>query len=482
MGAVQRITKNATLLILSDIIGKSITFFYIVIAARYLGVDDFGSLLFAAAFTGIFAVPSDMGLSKLQIREIARDKKCASKITSNVLTLKVLLGVVTFLIIAIAINLMGYPPQVITTVYLIGISVLLNNFGISLESVFQGFEKMEYMAIATVMNSAILLLGALFISSSGGGIIQFAFVYLFSSIVQVVFELIVVIKNFIPLNIDLDIELCKSLLREAFPFALSQVLLVVYLRFDTVLLSILKGETAVGLYGAPSKLVDSLNLIYISITIALFPVTSKLFKYSKEKLMLLFERSLKYLLVLSIPIAVGTTILADKIIELVYGPEYALSVIALQILIWSAALIFINAIMSNMLNSIDKQMLVAKQTAIGAVINFVSNLLLIPSYSYVGASIATLLTQLFSLSYMHLSISKTEFRLPRKEFFVLLSKIVISAIIMAIFTVYLRFMHVLIIIPISTAVYFVSFYLLGGIDKDDIEIVKQLTIGLLHPS
>ncbi len=482
MGAVQRITKNATLLILSDVIGKSITFFYIVIAARYLGVDDFGSLLFAIAFTGIFAVPSDLGLNKLQIREIARDKKCASKITSNVLTLKLFLGAITFLLLAIVINLMGYPPQVITTVYLLGISIVLNNLGVSLESVFQGFEKMEYMAIATVLNSIILLLGALFISYSGGGITGFAFVYLLSSVVIVAFEFLVIIKNFIALNIDLDLELSKGLLREAFPFALSQVLLVVYLRFDTVLLSILKGETAVGLYGAPSKLVDSLNLIYISITTALFPVTSRLFKYSKEKLTLLFERSMKYLLILSIPIAVGTTLLADKIIGLIYGPEYAPSVISLQILIWSAALIFINAIMSNLLNSIDKQVLMAKQTAIGALINLIANVLLIPSYSYVGASIATLLTQLFSLSYMYLSISKTEFRLPLRDFFSLLSKIVISAIIMAIFTVYLRFTHVLIIIPISTVVYSISFYLLGGIDKDDIEIAKQLTTGLLHPS
>lgn len=482
MGAVQRITKNATLLILSDVIGKFITFFYVVIAARYLGVDNFGSLLFATAFTGIFAVPADLGLNKLQVREIARDKKCASKITSNVLTFKLFLGVITFIILAIVINLMGYPPQVITAVYLIGISVVFNNFGISLESVFQGFEKMEYMAIAAVLNSIILLFGALFITHSGGGIIEFAFVYLLSSVVIVAFEFIVVIKKFIALNIDLDLELSKSLLSEAFPYAISQVLLVVYLRFDTVLLSILKGETAVGLYGAPSKLVDSLNLIYISITTALFPVTSRLFKYSKEKLMLLFEKSMKYLLILSIPIAVGTTILADKIIALVYGPEYAPSVIALQILIWSAALIFINAIMSNMLNSIDKQALMAKQTAISALINLMANIILIPSYSYVGASIATLLTQLFSLSYMYLSISKTEFKLPARDFFAMFSKIVVSAIIMAICAVYLRFTHVLIIIPISTAVYFLSFYLLGGINKDDIEIAKQLTTGLLHQS
>jgi O-antigen/teichoic acid export membrane protein len=357
---------------------------------------------------------------------------------------------------------------------------VLTNFEASFEAVFQGFEKMEYLAVAHIVNSVTLLAGAIFIVNRGGGVTEFAFVYLISSIIVVAFEFLVIIKKFILHDKKIDLGLCKSLLKDSFPFALSSMFLVVYIRFDNIILSIFKGETAVGLYTASYKLVDSLDLIYYSFIIALFPVTSRLFKHSKEKLKFSFEKSIKYLIVISIPIAVGTTLLADKIIESIYGSQYAPSVTVLQILVWSAVLVFINAIISNLLDSTDKQVIVAKQNAMAAVINFATNLMLIPTYSYIGAGIATLATQIFSLFYLSLSISKTEFKLQKKVLSLLISKVVFASLVMGILITYLKFMNILIVIPISVLLYFVFFYLVGGIEKDDIEIAKKLSGGFLN--
>lgn len=479
MSTIHRITKNTMLLVASNIIGKTITFFYTLIAVRYLSVYNYGALSLALAFAGIFAILDDLGLSRVQIREIARDKTNASSITTNILFLKLFLGAATFLLLIAIINLMNYPQQVVTLVYITGLSIFFTNFGASFESVFQGFEEMSYMGIAHILNTIILLAGAIFVVNTGGGVIEFALIYLASSITVVAFDFIVSIKKFIKLSRAVDLKFCKYVLKEALPFALSDMLLALYLGLSSIFLSIFQGETAVGLYNVPYNLVDSLNLVYISFMIALFPVTSRLFKSSKEKLMLSFEKSVKYLLIMSIPIAVGTTVLSDKIIQL-YDAKYASSSIVLQILVWFTSLAFINIAVSNLLSSIDKQATVAKQNAIAAAINIIASLLLIPPYSYIGASIAAVITQLFSLTYLYLAVSKTEFKLPKNTLSVILPKVAFASIIMGIFATYLRFMNVFLVIPLSAILYFSSFYLIGGIDSYDVELVKNLISGFLN--
>jgi len=91
MNTVQRIAKNTGALLASQIASYIIGFFFIMYTARYLGAEGFGinpfkkrlrkmlRISFALAFTGIFGVFSDLGLSTLTVREVARDKSLTSK-------------------------------------------------------------------------------------------------------------------------------------------------------------------------------------------------------------------------------------------------------------------------------------------------------------------------------------------------------------------------------------------------------------------
>ena len=101
MNTVQRIAKNTGVLLVSQIASFIIGFFFIMYTARYLGAAGFGinpfaskslygkmlRISFALAFTGIFGVFSDLGLSTLTIREVARDKSLAGQILSSILML-----------------------------------------------------------------------------------------------------------------------------------------------------------------------------------------------------------------------------------------------------------------------------------------------------------------------------------------------------------------------------------------------------------
>lgn len=145
--------------------------------ARYLGAEGFGILSFALAFTGIFGVFSDLGLSTLTVREVARDKSLASKYLGNIAVMKVILVIITFGLIALSINLLGYPEQTIKVVYLVALSIIFSAFSGMFYSIFQAYEKMEYQSVGQILNSALMLSGALFAIKQGFSVVSFASIY-----------------------------------------------------------------------------------------------------------------------------------------------------------------------------------------------------------------------------------------------------------------------------------------------------------------
>jgi O-antigen/teichoic acid export membrane protein len=183
MNTVQRIAKNTTAFAIANIATKVIGFVFIMYAARYLGAEGFGILSFALAFTGIFGVFTDIGLNILTTREVARDKSLAKKYLGNIAALKVILAVATFGLIALTINLLGYPEQTINIVYLIGLSVIFNAFSLMFHSIFQAYERMEFVAIGQILNSVLLLAGVLFLIGRGSSLTAFASLYLLASVV-----------------------------------------------------------------------------------------------------------------------------------------------------------------------------------------------------------------------------------------------------------------------------------------------------------
>ena len=159
MSSVKRIAKNTGILFVSNIVSKLFGFVYTIYMARYLGAEGFGILSFALAFTGMFGVFADLGLQPLTIREIARNTELTGKYLGNIAAIKSILGIITFILIVIAINLMNYPAETVYVVYLIAFSVLMGSFNNMFYSIYQGHEKMEYFGIGNILNSSLMLLG-----------------------------------------------------------------------------------------------------------------------------------------------------------------------------------------------------------------------------------------------------------------------------------------------------------------------------------
>ena len=200
---------------------------------------------------------------------------------------------------------------------------------------------------------------------------------------------------------------------------------------------------------------------------------SRFYENSKESLKYTYERSFKYLLIISLPIALTVTLLANKIILIIYGSNFFPSIIALQILIWTIIFMFINGLSGILLGSINRQLVVTKITGFSVILNVTLNLLLIPTFSYIGASVATVFTELVSVPIIVYIICKTE-NVNIKQLNKDIPKIILSGLVMLILLVTLNSLNTVILLIIVFISYLASLYLTKTFDDEDFKLLKSL--------
>ncbi|WP_414468849.1 flippase [Methanobacterium sp. ACI-7] len=473
MNHIKKIAKNTTVLLVSQVISYILAFFYMIYIARYLGADGFGILTFALAFTGIFGIFADMGLNTLTVREVSRDKSLTNKYFSNVLLIKIILSVLTFGIIILSINLLNYPQEAINIVYLIGLSVIITATSGIFNSIFQAHEKMEYQSIGLIINNVLLFIGVLLIIYYSLGILEFALIYLISSIIGFLYIFIVYLLKF-PAKIRFNVNFWKPTIKEALPFGLTGISGMIYTYIDSVMLSLIQNNEVVGWYNGAYRLTLILLFIPNVINLAIFPKMAQYYDSNKNSLNLMYQRYFKYMIVLGIPTGFLITILADRIILLILGTGFLQSIVALQILIWTIVFTFAGAAFVQLLQSINKQVIITKISGICVIINIILNLILIPKYSYIGASYATLITEIILVGYVIYSSYKLGYGIEYKLVINDLFKVLLATFVMSLFIWYFKSLNLFLLIVIGVLLYFVILYIIRGMDEIDVSIFKQI--------
>lgn len=472
MSAVRTLAKNTTVLLVANIVTYLLGFFTTLYTARYLGVEGFGILSLALSLTGIFGVFTDLGLTTLTAREVSRDKSLANKYIANTFIIKILLALFTFGLIALVVYFLDYPETTKNVVYLITFSVIFGAFTGIFNSIFQAFEKMEYMSLNIILNAVLMLTGVLTVIYYGLGILALSSVYFFSGLITLLITFITYSWKFFIPKIHLDLKFWKPTIKEASYFGISSILVVIYFYIDSVMLSIMIGNTAVGIYNAAYRLVLVLVFIPSILVTAIFPLMSQHFESSKKLLKLEYEKSVKYLFIVSTFIFIYGFIFADKIILIMYGEGYSTSIAALQALIFVVPIIFLTYLFGNILGAVNKQRIVTIVACANALLNVGLNLILIPKFSYIGASIATVATEGLGFILMFTYISRYFFKISITQN--ILKTVLVS--ILVLITVYFMKLNLnwLLAAVIGFFMYILLLYVMKIVTKEDIELFKGI--------
>ena len=197
--------KNATTMFLASAVTLVAGFLYSMYTTRYLGTEQYGVLSFSLAFTSIFLVFMDFGLGQLTVREVARNRSLANKYFGNILMAKFFLVVCTFAATVIVVHLFGYPDSTIEIIYIMTMYTIAYSFNGTYVAFFQAFERMEYPAIGTIINNALMLIGALIVIQLHLNAIAFALLYLFSALVVLAFSIVMTYYQGLRPKAELDL-------------------------------------------------------------------------------------------------------------------------------------------------------------------------------------------------------------------------------------------------------------------------------------
>ncbi len=448
MNAVQRIAKNSALLFTARILAALVNLAFFASVARYLGANEFGVLAFTLAFASIFAVLGDLGLDLTTVKAIARQKVLTRKYVGNVVVIKSILSVVILSLVTITIVAMGYPRQTVFTVCLVAISYIVNNFVNTWYAVFQAHERIEFVSLGYVLQSVILFSGAWLMISRHFGLVSLAVAYVIASLTTLGYCFLSGLRLVAIPRLEIDWQFWKTTLRQALPIGISTIFCAVYAWISSVMLSRMAGDEAVAWYNSAFRLSTAISLMPIVFFTGMFPVMSRLHQSSASLVKFAYQRSFKYMLMLAVPIAVGTIFLAQRIIYLILGQEYTSATLALQLLVWSNVFIFLNQVSYNLLNAINKQIEGTKGAGIGAAINIGLNLLLIPWLGYIGAAITSIVTEFVVLVFFWTRHARLGYGMDG-QVPILGCKIAAASIGMGVFVGYFRFLSLCLLLALS---------------------------------
>lgn len=468
----RRIVKNTSFLFIAQVISYLLVFLYNIYMARYLGPTSFGILTFGLSLISIFGILTDLGLNMLMTREIARDESEVRRYFNNFITIKLVLVLIVF-IFSLFLSF-KYSGETVYVIILLVLSMVFTTFTSAFYALFQAYEQLEYQSIMVFLGSLFTLIGVLIAIFYHFNVAGFASIYLVVAILSLVYCLIIARRRFILPKISVDLEFWKKYIIIALGFGLTTIFTTVYVWIDSSMLFFITGSEATGLYGAAYRIVLALLFIPIAINAAVFPVMSRLHLDQKDSLKRITERYFKYMLLVGIPMGVGGTLLASRLILFIYGIDYANSISSFQILLWATVFTFANAAFAQFFASTNRQLTVTKITGVLMVVNIALNLILIPRYSYIGASISTLVTEFGVALLLILAYRPIGFLMNKRSFSSLFFKIILASSLMGIVVWVLKAFNIFLVIIVAALFYLGISYLIKVIDEDDVRILRDI--------
>lgn len=388
----QKYFRNTGWMFLGRIFVLGISFLVGIYIARYLGPSNYGLFNYVVSFVGLFGFLTSFGIDNIASREIIKNHNRKNEIIATsfyIKTIGSLLAIISVFIVSI------FTTKDLFTlglIWIFSLNFIPQAFNI-IEIYFQSQVLSKKVVTAQIISNIISTILKIICITLNKGIFWLTIIYIietciYSSILLYSFRKF---GNHIR-NWKFDKKIAKSLLKDSWPLMLSSIAVGIYMKIDQVMIKNMLGNEQAGIYAVAVKLSEVWYFIPMLICTSLSPTIIKTLDISKE----LFENRLKKLYSLmfwmSFIIASTTTILAYPIIKILFGTQFLGAITVLQIYVWAGIAVSLGVAIGQYLLANNFTKISFYNTLIGAIMNVILNLILIPKMGINGAAIATLLS------------------------------------------------------------------------------------------
>ena len=467
-----RVAKNSFAPIVLQLFNKAIDMAFIALALRIFTQEQAGDYFFVTSSV-IMSVDIfiNFGLNTLLQREVSRDRKLANRYLVNTTLMRLALSAVAaplllLFVVGWSAFIAPLSHEAVVALALFAVGLAVSNLSTGLTSLFNAYEEMEYPAAITTVTTiarAALGTGALLL---GWGLIGLGGVSIVVNLLTLSILGTLALRRYFRPRWEPDLALHKEMIRQSSPLMVNNLLSWQFFRIDIALMKAIRGAAELGRYTAVSfRVVDAINIIPASFTIALFPLMSRYAASTKDSLARAYALAVQVLVIVSLPLAVGVTFLAHPIANLIGGSQYLPdSAVALQLLIWSIPLGFINSVTHYVLIALNEQRYLTRCFVIGLAFTFVANRLLIGPFGYRASAVLHSFSELALLIPFYLGLRR---HLPPVPWTRLLWRPLLAGAGMAALPALLPGVSIWLILPVSGVVYVGLLLALGTFRGDD---------------
>jgi O-antigen/teichoic acid export membrane protein len=475
-----RAVSNSVFILAARVVSRVISLVVVIVLANALGDTNYGRYTTLIAYSALVSVVADFGFNPLYTREAARNRLALGDYLGALIVFKVFLSAASVVVLALALGLgAGLPSLIVPGAALLVATAYAN----LLRNTFYAVGRAEFDAVAIIAEIVIQAGLIVFGARSHAGVSFFVWAYVASFAFTIVYSLIVIrVFNLGRVRLRLDMNLIRTWLPLAIPFAFTFFLTNLYFRADVPILQHFRSFAEVGWYQFAYKPFEALQFIPLAIQAVVYPLLGVYFVSDSTRLKVAYQRFFKVLVLLGWPLTVGTFVLVHSINAIFNrSGAFTQSEPALRILAFGIVFLFANSAFYAMLNGTNRQHLNAWATGLAAALNIALNFVFIPLYGYLAASTITVVTEasLCILGWWFVQLNRPDLRLPaiRLGWRVLLAGALMGAVLYP-----LRRYSIFLTAPAGFLVYLVAIYFLRAIDPEEWRLAREGLMSRLRPA
>lgn len=388
--AFEKYFKNTGFLMIGKVGSLAIKMLVGFTVANYLGKEQNGIINYANSFVVIFFAIAALGLDQFIVRDLVNLPKKKGAILGTAISLKV---IGALLIIPLCIIIYPFFSNSATPVNYVLI--------ISFIGFFQAFNVIEAYYQAQVKAKNIMLVNI--IANIISALVKLLFVYLKLPIIWFIWALVIdaILLSIGYCSIYLSqhktfsgwtyqSSTAKELLKKSWPLMFSAVLVVIYMKIDQLMIGRMLGEGALGIYSTVVPLSEAWYFVPVAIVSSVFPAIIHAKREDEARYLKRLQNLYDLMVIISLLIALTISLTSDMIYQLVYKPEYASGAQVLSIHVWAGIFVFLGSASGQYLINEGYTKIALLRTGLGAIVNIILNIVLIPKMGISGAAWATL--------------------------------------------------------------------------------------------
>lgn len=371
-----------------------------------VGNASYGEYAILFSFSFLLNIILDFGVTQFNNKNIAQNSHLLTKHFSSLFTLKLVLGIIYFVVTVVLGLVLGYDFRYMKLLSILAVNQFLISLILYLRSSLLGMHLFKTDSFISVADRVIMIAicGVMLLHLFGLQIDIMAFVYAqtIGYFLTAVIAFIAVYSRTSHFRLTWNLPFSLMILKQSFPFAVLVLLMTFYNRLDSVMLGSLlpegEGSEQAGIYAKGFRLLEAGNMIAYLFSVQLIPIFSRMIKH-KENVEQIVKTSFILLIAPALVVSAGCFFYAQEISGLINHlkpGQVSDSYREFSILMLCFTAVSTTYVFGTLLTANGNLKQLNTMALIAICINLVLNFILIPNYKALGSAYASLTTQVFT--------------------------------------------------------------------------------------